>query len=117
MAADSGEQADWAARLAGDYTGWLRPVDGVWEDLIGVVRLACTPSAEGELEVTITTIELGAWTGRFRVAEAKVEGSTGQGDVRFALEPEQPEEGTLRLRGTIASDAEGTLYEMLLTHD
>ena len=73
----------WAAFFGGSYQGWMRPPSGQWEDLIGAVKFECAEEVEGVLQVTITTLEFGAWHGRMQLGNMVLEGSTDQADVYF----------------------------------
>jgi hypothetical protein len=74
---------EWVAFFSGNYQGCIRSPDSEWEDLIGTVKLECAANKEGFLEVTITILEFGIWTGCLRLGDGVMEGSTGQGDTYF----------------------------------
>jgi len=99
---------DWAAFLSGSYQGWMRSPGDEWGDLIGRVKIQCVANAQGSLDVTISTLEFGMWTGQMHLEDMVVEGPTGQGDTFFRCAFEE--------RGT-AEEAQGVfaggIYEPL----
>ena len=74
---------EWAAFFSGDYQGLMRSPGGAWEDLIGSVKLVFAAAGDGCLDVTIATIEFGAWSGRLQLQDMVMHGPTGQGDAYF----------------------------------
>ena len=74
---------EWAEFYSGNYQGWIRSPDCDWEDIIGTIKLECTANKEGFLNVIITMLEFGSWTGCLQLADGVMEGSTGQGDIYF----------------------------------
>ena len=74
---------EWAEFYSGNYQGWIRSPDCDWEDIIGTIKLECTVNKEGFLNVIITMLEFGSWTGCLQLADGVMEGSTGQGDIYF----------------------------------
>jgi hypothetical protein len=77
---------EWTAFFSGKYQGRIRVPDGQWEDLIGSIDLDCRAHDAGSLDVTLTFLEFGRWSGRLRLEDRMMEGSTGQQDVRFRCE-------------------------------
>lgn len=77
---------EWATFFTGKYQGRMRTPDGPWEDLIGSIDLDCRAHDAGALDVTVATLEFGRWSGRLRLEDKALEGSTGQKDVRFRCE-------------------------------
>ncbi len=78
----------WAEHIAGEYCGWCKePDEWDWTDIIGIVRLECTMDADGQLSVDLQNMEIGTWTGRFRVDGRVLEGTIGSDErqARFEL--------------------------------
>ena len=74
---------EWASFFSGEYQGRIRVPAGQWEDLIGSISLACSAREEGSLDVTLTILEFGTWSGNLRLEDKVMEGSTGKQDVQF----------------------------------
>lgn len=111
---------EWAAFINGAYQGRIRSSACDWEDLIGSVKLECTPSKEGCLNVTITIIEFGTWAGRLSPKDGVMEGSIGQGDISFKLTFQargQSEEIQGCFYGGIYTPAGEQLFELHLASD
>ena len=77
---------EWTTFFSGEYQGRIRAPAGQWEDLIGAIGLDCSAHKEGSLDVTLTIIEFGSWSGSLRLEDKVLEGSTGQKDVQFRCE-------------------------------
>ena len=60
---------EWAEFFSGDYIGRFRVPPGDWEDLIGIVRLRCSPGEGEVLQVSIESAELSGWTGAIDIKE------------------------------------------------
>jgi hypothetical protein len=111
---------EWAAFFSGEYQGWIRPPGGEWEDLIGSVKLECTASKEGCLNVMVGTLEFGIWIGLLRLEDSVMEGSTGQGDTYFRCafqEREQVEGIQGCFYGGIYKPAAEPLFELHLASE
>ena len=109
-----------AAFFTGAYAGWLRDPGGRWEDLVGSVKLECTPDEKGTLSVTITTVEFGVWTGCLDPQREILEGSTGQGDSYFRCTLRRSEAGAgvrYSFLGGIYERPATLLYELRLNRD
>lgn len=108
----------WAEFFSGDYMGWARqPEWPDWEDLIGVVKLECSANERGGLEVTITSLEFGTWTGSLRLQDRVMEGSAGAGNTYFKFafeEMGQKENIPARFRGGIYKPPVKLLLELHL---
>jgi hypothetical protein len=111
---------EWAAFFSGNYQGRIRPPGGEWEDLIGSVKLECTASKEGCLNVMVMSLEFDTWVGCLRLEDRVLEGSTGQGDTYFKcafLEREEAEGIQGVFYGDIYKSATEPLYELNLASE
>jgi hypothetical protein len=111
---------DWAAFCSGDYCGWLRSPGGGWEDMIGTVKVDCAAAGKQYLDVSITSLEFGTWTGRLRLDERVLEGTTGQGGACFkcTFEERQRADGIQGcFHGGIYGSPAELLFEFRLTSD
>lgn len=110
-----------AVFFSGNYLGWARqPEWEDWEDLIGLVRLKCTANRKGCLNVTITTLEFGKWTGSLRLQDGVIEGTTGQGKAyfKFVIQERRQAEGIqVCFNGGIYNPPAKLLLELRFTGD
>jgi hypothetical protein len=108
------------ALASGKHMGWARSFGSEdWEDMVGAVTVFMERADEsGVVNVTITSLEFGAWTGVLDVDTRVAQGPTGQEDTIFKLALQIIDSGD-RFKSTFRGgiqDAEGRqLLELSLS--